>query len=58
MDTNQALEIQLTLDILTLKKNIENVQEHNKPDYLITVFQALIDDKEDELRLLQCVEHF
>ncbi len=51
MDTNQTLEVQLTLDILTLKKNIESVQKHNKPDYLIAVFQALINHKEDELRL-------
>ena len=52
MDVNQALEVQLTLDILTLKKKIKYVQEHNKPDYLISMFQTLIDDKEDEIRLL------
>lgn len=55
MDKTQLLEIQLTLEIMTLNKNIESLREQSKPEYLITVYKALINEKEDELRLLQCV---
>ena len=50
------VEIQITVDIIEIQEMMQRAIENKHPQHLIRVYEKMIEDKQDELKMLQFVE--
>ncbi len=50
------VEVQITVDIIDIKEIRKKAIQNKHPAHLIKMYGKMIEDKQDELRMLQFVE--